>query len=100
MVEILFGTSRDHHLRSNGPCERVTAKQSAQSLVDPVDVMVSNHAPAWTLPRLPVRRLDFLIQEITQEVNALSSKPQNLNTMRSTVDMKAIIEREQAQNVE
>jgi len=51
--------------------------------------------PAW-------RRLDFLMQELNREANTLSSKSQDLETTRSAVDMKVIIEqmREQVQNVE
>ena len=48
------------------------------------------------------RRLDFLIQELNREANTLSSKSQDLETTRSAVDMKVLIEqmREQVQNVE
>lgn len=48
------------------------------------------------------RRLDFLMQELNREANTLSSKSQDLDTTRSAVDMKVIIEqmREQVQNVE
>ncbi|HYM41781.1 MAG TPA: YicC/YloC family endoribonuclease, partial [Steroidobacteraceae bacterium] len=46
------------------------------------------------------RRLDFLMQELNREANTLSSKSQDLETTRSAVDMKVIIEqmREQVQN--
>jgi uncharacterized protein (TIGR00255 family) len=48
------------------------------------------------------RRLDFLMQELNREANTLSSKSQDLDTTRMTVDMKVCIEqmREQVQNVE
>jgi len=48
------------------------------------------------------RRLDFLMQELNREANTLSSKSQELETTRSAVDMKVIIEqmREQVQNIE
>jgi uncharacterized protein (TIGR00255 family) len=48
------------------------------------------------------RRLDFLMQELNREANTLSSKSQDLETTRSAVDMKVIIEqmREQVQNAE
>lgn len=48
------------------------------------------------------RRLDFLMQELNREANTLSSKSQDLETTRMTVDMKVCIEqmREQVQNVE
>ncbi len=48
------------------------------------------------------RRLDFLMQELNREANTLSSKSQDLETTRSAVDMKVVIEqmREQVQNVE
>jgi len=48
------------------------------------------------------RRLDFLMQELNREANTLSSKSQDLDTTRSAVDMKVIIEqmREQVQNIE
>ena len=48
------------------------------------------------------RRLDFLMQELNREANTLSSKSQDLETTRSAVDMKVLIEqmREQMQNVE
>ena len=46
------------------------------------------------------RRLDFLMQELNREANTLSSKSQDLETTRTAVDMKVIIEqmREQVQN--
>jgi len=48
------------------------------------------------------RRLDFLMQELNREANTLSSKSQDLETTRTAVDMKVIIEqmREQVQNAE
>jgi uncharacterized protein (TIGR00255 family) len=48
------------------------------------------------------RRLDFLMQELNREANTLSSKSQDIETTRSAVDMKVMIEqmREQVQNVE
>jgi uncharacterized protein (TIGR00255 family) len=48
------------------------------------------------------RRLDFLMQELNREANTLSSKSQDLDTTRTAVDMKVIIEqmREQVQNIE
>jgi len=48
------------------------------------------------------RRLDFLMQELNREANTLSSKSQDLDTTRSAVDMKVLIEqmREQVQNAE
>jgi uncharacterized protein (TIGR00255 family) len=48
------------------------------------------------------RRLDFLMQELNREANTLSSKTQDLETTRSAVDMKVLIEqmREQVQNAE
>ncbi len=48
------------------------------------------------------RRLDFLMQELNREANTLSSESQDIQTTRSAVDMKVLIEqmREQVQNVE
>ncbi|MGI9245391.1 MAG: YicC/YloC family endoribonuclease [Steroidobacteraceae bacterium] len=48
------------------------------------------------------RRLDFLMQELNREANTLSSKSQDTETTRASVDMKVVIEqmREQVQNVE
>jgi uncharacterized protein (TIGR00255 family) len=48
------------------------------------------------------RRLDFLMQEFNREANTLSSKSQDLETTRTAVDMKVLIEqmREQVQNIE
>ena len=48
------------------------------------------------------RRLDFLIQEFNREANTLSSKSQDLETTRTAVEMKVLIEqmREQVQNIE
>ncbi|MFI4890307.1 MAG: YicC/YloC family endoribonuclease [Steroidobacterales bacterium] len=48
------------------------------------------------------RRLDFLMQELNREANTLSSKSQDIDTTRSAVDMKVLIEqmREQVQNIE
>ena len=48
------------------------------------------------------RRLDFLMQEFNREANTLSSKSQDVETTRSAVELKVLIEqmREQIQNVE
>ncbi len=48
------------------------------------------------------RKLDFLMQEFNREANTLSSKSQDVETTRSAVDLKVLIEqmREQVQNVE
>jgi len=48
------------------------------------------------------RRLDFLMQELNREANTLSSKSPDLETTRTAVDMKVLIEqmREQVQNAE
>jgi len=48
------------------------------------------------------RRLDFLMQELNREANTLGSKSAALQTTRSSVDLKVIIEqmREQIQNIE
>ena len=47
-------------------------------------------------------RLDFLMQEFNREANTLSSKSQDLETTRTAVEMKVLIEqmREQVQNIE
>jgi uncharacterized protein (TIGR00255 family) len=57
--------------------------------------VIAGHEPAG-------RRLDFLMQELNREANTLSSKSQDLETTRSAVDMKVLIEqmREQVQNAE
>ena len=48
------------------------------------------------------RRLDFLMQELNREANTLASKSQDLETTRSAVELKVVIEqmREQVQNAE
>ena len=48
------------------------------------------------------RRLDFLMQEFNREANTLSSKSQDSEVTRMSVDMKVLIEqmREQVQNIE
>ena len=48
------------------------------------------------------RRLDFLMQEFNREANTLSSKSQDLETTRTAVEMKVLIEQmcEQVQNIE
>ncbi len=48
------------------------------------------------------RRLDFLMQELNREANTLSSKSVVVETTRSAVDLKVLIEqmREQIQNIE
>ena len=48
------------------------------------------------------RKLDFLMQEFNREANTLSSKSQDVDTTRSAVELKVLIEqmREQIQNVE
>jgi uncharacterized protein (TIGR00255 family) len=53
-------------------------------------------------PEAAGRRLDFLLQEFNREANTLSSKSQDLETTRTAVEMKVLIEqmREQVQNIE
>ena len=48
------------------------------------------------------RKLEFLMQEFNREANTLSSKSQDVETTRSAVELKVLIEqmREQIQNVE
>jgi uncharacterized protein (TIGR00255 family) len=48
------------------------------------------------------RRLDFLMQEFNREANTLASKAADLETTRSAVELKVLIEqmREQIQNIE
>ena len=48
------------------------------------------------------RRLDFLMQELNREANTLSSKSQDAELTRQSVEMKVVIEqmREQVQNIE
>jgi uncharacterized protein (TIGR00255 family) len=48
------------------------------------------------------RKLDFLMQEFNREANTLASKSQDVETTRSAVELKVLIEqmREQVQNVE
>ncbi|MGQ0701386.1 MAG: YicC/YloC family endoribonuclease [Panacagrimonas sp.] len=48
------------------------------------------------------RRLDFLMQELNREANTLSSKSQDAELTRHSVEMKVVIEqmREQVQNIE
>lgn len=48
------------------------------------------------------RRIDFLLQEMTREVNTMGSKSADVAIARAVVDMKAEVERmrEQAQNIE
>ena len=63
--------------------------------IDEVRRVLTGNEPAG-------RRLDFLMQELNREANTLSSKSQDLETTRSAVDMKVLIEqmREQVQNLE
>jgi uncharacterized protein (TIGR00255 family) len=48
------------------------------------------------------RKLDFLTQEINREINTIGSKANDLNIVKSVVELKSIIEqiREQVQNIE
>lgn len=48
------------------------------------------------------RRLDFLMQELNREANTLGSKSADLDTSKSSVELKVLIEqmREQVQNLE
>ncbi len=48
------------------------------------------------------RRLEFLVQELHREANTLGSKSNHINTTRSSVELKVLIEqvREQTQNIE
>lgn len=48
------------------------------------------------------RRLDFMVQELHREANTLGAKANHIDTTRSAVDLKVLIEqmREQIQNIE
>lgn len=48
------------------------------------------------------RKLDFILQELNREVNTISSKSQDINTINLAIEMKHVIEkiREQIQNLE
>jgi len=48
------------------------------------------------------RRLEFLVQELHREANTLGAKANHINTTRSAVELKVLIEqmREQTQNIE
>ena len=71
--------------------------RTAAADVTPADIarVIDGSEPAG-------RRLDFLMQELNREANTLSSKSQDLETTRTAVDMKVLIEqmREQVQNAE
>lgn len=48
------------------------------------------------------RRLEFLVQELHREANTLGAKSNHINTTRSSIELKVLIEqmREQTQNIE
>jgi uncharacterized protein (TIGR00255 family) len=48
------------------------------------------------------RRLDFLVQELHREANTLGAKSNHLDTTKSAIELKVLIEqiREQTQNIE
>lgn len=59
-------------------------------------------ASARRTPAAPVKRLDFLFQEMNREANTLGSKAGSMDVTRAAMDLKLLIEqmREQAQNIE
>ena len=80
----------------------LTQKADIEEELDRLSAHVTEVQRVLTLKESKGRRLDFLMQELNREANTLSSKSIVIETTRSAVDLKVLIEqmREQIQNVE
>jgi uncharacterized protein (TIGR00255 family) len=77
-------------------------KMDVAEELDRLQSHVEELTNALTAEEAVGRKLDFLMQEFNREANTLSSKSQDVETTRSAVELKVLIEqmREQIQNVE
>ena len=80
----------------------LTQKADIEEELDRLHTHITEVQRVLTLKESKGRRLDFLMQELNREANTLSSKSIVIETTRSAVDLKVLIEqmREQIQNVE
>ena len=80
----------------------LTQKADIEEELDRLHTHITEVQRLLTLKESKGRRLDFLMQELNREANTLSSKSIVIETTRSAVDLKVLIEqmREQIQNVE
>jgi uncharacterized protein (TIGR00255 family) len=80
----------------------ITQKADIEEELDRLHTHITEVQRVLTLKESKGRRLDFLMQELNREANTLSSKSIVIETTRSAVDLKVLIEqmREQIQNVE
>jgi uncharacterized protein (TIGR00255 family) len=80
----------------------LTQKADVEEELDRLSSHVNEVQRVLNLKEPKGRRLDFLMQELNREANTLSSKSIVIETTRSAVDLKVLIEqmREQIQNVE
>lgn len=80
----------------------LTQKADIEEELDRLNTHITEVQRVLTLKESKGRRLDFLMQELNREANTLSSKSIVIETTRSAVDLKVLIEqmREQIQNVE
>lgn len=80
----------------------LTQKADVEEELDRLNSHVNEVQRVLNLNEPKGRRLDFLMQELNREANTLSSKSIVIETTRSAVDLKVLIEqmREQIQNVE
>lgn len=80
----------------------LTQKADVDEELDRLGAHVNEVERVLTTDEQKGRRLDFLMQELNREANTLSSKSIVVETTRSAVDLKVLIEqmREQIQNIE
>lgn len=80
----------------------LTQKADVDEELDRLGAHINEVERVLTTDEQKGRRLDFLMQELNREANTLSSKSIVVETTRSAVDLKVLIEqmREQIQNIE
>lgn len=80
----------------------LTQKADVEEELDRLSSHVNEVQRVLNLKEPKGRRLDFIMQELNREANTLSSKSIVIETTRSAIDLKVLIEqmREQIQNVE
>lgn len=77
-------------------------KQDVAEELDRLDTHLAEIQKTLRQAQSVGRRLDFLVQELHREANTLGAKSAHINTTRSVIELKVLIEqmREQTQNIE
>jgi uncharacterized protein (TIGR00255 family) len=77
-------------------------KQDVAEELDRLDTHLAEIQTTLQQTQSVGRRLDFLVQELHREANTLGAKSAHINTTRSVIELKVLIEqmREQTQNIE